>query len=579
MEAVINYIIGSPSAVTYNGNPSFSTIGKAHLDYYGGVTRQTSEEEIERLAQECIELDLRLALVTFFQKRDCRGGSGERKSFIVSMSKVPGDLRRKLYSLIPEYGYWKDLNKLARVIPADQDFIAELFATQLYSNIVKFVGIDTDLNIESNRNLEKWIATESQQDDKSWHAVSKIIKSFNSHLIIPITLRNNVVNKVIDDLKSCLAKISKEFVVDYKVGGDLKIKIKDDEKVQILINRYNHVLNKASNLPIKLMELKRTGYRKWCSFARGYYEIVEHFKSTDDWSLINYSTVPSIAFDRTKKEFAKHDQERFHQFIESVKKGETKINVGRLMPFELVAQPSSEVRDEQWKQVVKETHEFYANVNKDNIFYPENGIHIADVSGSMTSGGTPKPIDVSLSLAFLMSEVSGRPMYTFSGEPKKYSPIWTSLTEAQQMVNDENYNTNFRKLIDRIYDDCMIEADQKEVAPSEVIPGSIYIYTDGGFDQMCSEKPTTAIDYIKNKFDKFKKIPVIIFWNVAGNVKDFAVNTDYTGVVQLAGFSKDVYQIFTRLTSVEDISPEGFFRKAVLNERYQPILKVYDECI
>lgn len=572
-------VSSAATAVTYNGNPSYETIGKPHLDYYGGVTRQTRDTDIQRLSQACVDSDLRLALATFFQKRDCRGGSGERKPFVLSLAQVPEQLRHKLYLLIPEYGYWKDLNKLARTIPHDQNFIADIFATQLLKNILTFTS---DINEVSDRNLEKWLPTESQQDDKSWHAVNKIIKAFNTNLQNPIQLRYNVANRVVEDVKRRITKFDNKASIEYTVGGTLETK-SDSEKVQALTKKYQHLLDKASNLPIILTQLKRTGYRKWCAFARGYYDIVEHFKSTGEWDLITYSSVPSIAFDRTKKQFEKHDHERFQEFIGSVKNGDAKINVGRLMPYELLAQSSNEVRDEQWKQIVNETRDFYSEVfflDKDNPFHPKNSIHVADVSGSMLNAKSkPLPIHVSLSLTFLMSEVSGRPLYTFSGEPRKYAPTWKNLTEAQEMVNDDNYDTNFRGLIDKIYEDCMLEADQKKVAPSEVIPGSIYIYTDGGFDTMCYEQPTTAVDYIEKKFGKFKKVPMIIFWNVAGNVKDFTVTTNHKGVVQLAGFSKDLYKVFTRLTSIDEITPEGLFSKAVLTERYQPVLKVYDDWI
>jgi hypothetical protein len=556
METVTNFLFGSS---TTNGNPSYSTVGKSHLDYYAGVTRQTSVEDIERLAKECAESDLRLAVATFFQKRDCREGSGERKPFILSMVMIPQELRYHLYTLVPEYGYWKDLNSLARHIPQDQDFIAHLLSYQLLKNIQNFGTTDCD------RNLEKWLPTEGQKDDKNWNAVNKIIEAFNENCKIHIKLRNNIVEIVLKDFGQRLSKLAEKATVRLASNGELVIGIKgdvDSTKVNFLLNKYQHILNTANNLPSNIVKLNKSGYRKWCSFARAYYEVIEHFKSTNDWKLINYSAVPSIAFDRTKKQFEKHDEQRFKQFIESVKKGETTINVGRLMPYELVAQDSSDIRDEQWKQIVKETRNFYSEISEDRIFHPKNSIHVADVSASMLSG-TPVPIHVSLSLVFLMSEVSGKPMFTFSGEPKKYEPTWETLTEAQKMVKDANYNTDFRKLIDRIH----TEKDSPKV---------IYIYTDGGFDKMCKESPTTAIDYIKKKFDD---PPIIIFWNVSGNVKDFTVNTEHKGVVQLAGFSKDVYKIFTRLTSIDEINPEEFFRKAVLNERYHPVLKIYDEWI
>lgn len=68
--------------------------------------------------------------------------------------------------------------------------------------------------------------------------------------------------------------------------------------------------------------------------------------------------------------------------------------------------------------------------------------------------------------------------------------------------------------------------------------------------------------YLTSKFGGFSKIPVVVFWNVAGNLSDFTTTTKHQKIVQLAGFSKDLYEIF--------------FKKAVLTERYEMPLAVYD---
>lgn len=82
--------------------------------------------------------------------------------------------------------------------------------------------------------------------------------------------------------------------------------------------------------------------------------------------------------------------------------------------------------------------------------------------------------------------------------------------------------------------------------------------------------------YLTSKFGGFSKIPVVVFWNVAGNLSDFTTTTKHQKIVQLTGFSKDLYEIFTRLTSIDGLGPEIFFKKAVLTERYEMPLAVYD---
>ena len=578
----------TPDTTTFNGNPSYSTIGKPHLDFYGGVTRQTDEDRIIELAKQCCEDDLRLAAPTFFQKRNCRGGAGERKPFILAMIQMNESLRRRLYSLIPLYGYWDDLNTLASKLPNDREYLSKLMAGQLLANMVSL----STPGCKVDRNLEKWLPSEGCSDDQKWKAVSSILKEVNAlipedvqiALRIPAQeqLRGELGSQLQKEAKSQLQEETEKFRVTiadgiFQINAEVTWKSLIPKLTEIL-NRYNHILQKVQALPITISKLTSPGYRKWLVYRRAHDSVIEHFKSDNNWGMIDYSKVPSIAFDRTKKQFLNHDAERFNQFIQQVKDGKAKINVGRVMPFELVVQPPTDVRDQQWKLVVEETRKFYQTVPEDSVFHPKNSIHVADVSGSMTTSHASKvtPIAVSKSLAILMAEVGQRAIYTFSGKTRRIEPTWSTLTEAVKTLEDPNCNTNFRALIDRIFDDCLKEADKKEISPSKAFPGSIIVYTDGGFDSMCSQNPVSAADYIRNKFESFRKIPVFVFWNVAGNANDFAVQKETPGVLQLAGFSKDLYQLFTRITSPDQLNPESFFRMDVLSEAYRPVLDVFD---
>lgn len=542
---------------TTNGNPSYATIGKPYLDFFAGVTRHTDDGALDKLISDCLDLDPGLALMAFFQKRDCREGAGERKPFIHGIKVLSQDLRFQLYEKIPEYGYWDDLNSLARILPEDRDFIAKLFAEKLSQNIQGFSEGKIDTT------LEKWRPTEEQQDDKSWHAVASILKSFEGSGSIRV--KQPVLDRLLVLATQGAQKIDPEVKVKYNDEHDLIFQTASEAHQKTILEkfqRWNHVVQKALMLPEKFVYLSRSGYRKWCSFMRAFTEVTEHYM-TEDISLIDYSHVPSISFNRNEKHFSKHDQERFSEFTAQVKSGKKKkINVGRLMPYELVVQPSDDVRDAQWKLIVDETRQFYSQVDESNLFHPKNAIHVADVSASMTRG-TPSRISVAKSLTILMGEVGRQPIYTFSAKPKKIQPDWENLTQALDKLKDNNYNTDFKRLLDLIH-------DQPER------PKSIFVYTDGGFDQMCTMEPKSASDYIQQKFSDWEMPPVIVFWNVAGNITDFATTESHKNIVQLAGSSKDLFKVFTRLTSFQDLSPDLFFRAAVLTERYEPIRVIYE---
>ena len=55
--------------------------------------------------------------------------------------------------------------------------------------------------------------------------------------------------------------------------------------------------------------------------------VVEQQMSEKKWSEINYKSVPSVANKRYSKAFLRNDEKRRTEFIESVSKGDTTMNV------------------------------------------------------------------------------------------------------------------------------------------------------------------------------------------------------------------------------------------------------------
>ncbi|MHB1910034.1 MAG: DUF2828 family protein [Nitrososphaerales archaeon] len=498
------------SATTFNGNPSYISVGNAILDWFSGVTRQTAEEDIRRLFTAAMAENLVFAILALFQKRDARGGAGERKPFILGMACLPAHYRQQLYLLIPEYGYLDDLNKLSQTIPEDREFIAKLWADLLTHNIQVFFRLKEG---QANFLVEKWIPSEGSSDDRKWNAVQMILRALPElNLPEPPTIDAN------DVVLSKYAKI--------KSG----------------------MLNKA-------------WYRHWLSFIRAWRNVPETYKHDGLWSHIKYSGVPSLSFTRNKDQFMKHDETRFKEFLLQVKEGKQTIKTGQLAPYQLLEELRKSDADQsiinlQWQSVLDDVKAKLPSL--DNPFHPANCVFVADVSGSMTSGGPPAPIYVALSLAILGATLGNKALYTFSADPKKFLPIWSSLSEAVSHIQNVNCSTDFRKLIDQL-------------AKDQVAAKTIIILTDGGFDQMCDMKPTTGLDYTRQTLGSDVNL---IFWNVAGNVSDFMAQKDSSGVCLLSGFSKDLYQAMMNLTDLSDLSPEKFCQLSLLAERYLPLYEL-----
>jgi len=91
-----------------------------------------------------------------------------------------------------------------------------------------------------------------------------------------------------------------------------------------------------SDFPVrKIMEMKVGPFRRFLATLRKDH-VVEHKMCTSQWKDIEYSKVPSVAMSRYSNAFGVHDEERFAEFKEAVKTGETTIKTGALFPHDCV---------------------------------------------------------------------------------------------------------------------------------------------------------------------------------------------------------------------------------------------------
>ena len=158
-------------------------------------------------------------------------------------------------------------------------------------------------------------------------------------------------------------------------------------------------------------------YRKVLARMREYLKVTEHQMSLNQWHQIVYEAVPSYAMRNYRNAFLKHDRERWAEYLDSLRKGETKVNASTLYPYDLVEaiegnycwDPSfhyDPLIEEQWKALPN---------------YVEDGANIlvmADVSGSMSG----RPMATSIGLANYFAQrnhgaFEGLYM-TFTNEPK-----------------------------------------------------------------------------------------------------------------------------------------------------------------
>ena len=158
----------------------------------------------------------------------------------------------------------------------------------------------------------------------------------------------------------------------------------------------------------KMLGTTERQYRKMLSELRGYLDVVEKKMSAKQWREIKYEAVPSRANLIYNKAFLRNDEERRRAYLESLAKGETKINAGTLFPHDIV----HKYGNSGWNAITEynETFEQLWKALPDTVNGNGNTIVVADGSGSMKCNVDPHSsvtaLDVANALAIYFAEHS-----------------------------------------------------------------------------------------------------------------------------------------------------------------------------
>jgi hypothetical protein len=283
-------------------------------------------------------------------------------------------------------------------------------------------------------------------------------------------------------------------------------------------------------------------------------KIVESQMCAKKFDEIDYQKVPSVAMNKYKNAFRKNDKERFDEYMQSVSKGEKKINSSQVYPHDLVRQYLScglsemdEVIEAQWEEIKKKARET-------NAF--DKSIVVCDVSGSMD--GTPMEVAIALGLLGLYDNK----LITFSEQPSLYHVPVGSLYEQVKKVSSMpwGYNTNFTRVMDLVIG---LSARKPEDAIKR-----IFIFSDMQFDEAVGPHNSTDTHFqiLEKRFrDAGIEMPQIVFWNLRGGTKDFPVEQDSRGVVMMSGYSP---ALLTGLLEGKEVTPLDIMMNIINGTRY-----------
>jgi uncharacterized protein DUF2828 len=309
-------------------------------------------------------------------------------------------------------------------------------------------------------------------------------------------------------------------------------------------------------------------YRTRLSLLRKRINVLERLMSAGEFGAINYSTVPSNAGLRYRKAFSTRDAERYVAYLESVKKGEAKINSATLYPYDLLktyitsAHPWSFAREEdttielQWKALPN-----FADTD-------DNVLVFCDVSESMYNGmSAVRPIFISVSLAIYLAERNhgafANNFISYTDIPRLITLRGNSLLDRVKQVfaAGVGYNTDLQAAFDLVLDTAL-----KNKVSQEEMPKYIIIVSDMEFD---SVGHGTNFETIKRKFARSGyTMPKLIFWNVSSRAEQVPVLSDEKDVYLVSGASASV---FKSVVSAKAVTPFEMMLEILDSERYAQI--------
>jgi hypothetical protein len=302
---------------------------------------------------------------------------------------------------------------------------------------------------------------------------------------------------------------------------------------------------------------------------------VEQLMCAKKWVGINYEHVPSKAMAGYMKAFTKNDGTRFGTYIDSVEKGEAKVNTGAVYPYDItksMKRGDARAADAQWNALPN-----YMEGNMERV------LPIVDVSGSMSTpaGGYESKsdttcMDVAISLGLYISErnegIFKDAFVTFSSNPSLQHVSGTLSERYNQMQRaDWGMSTD----IEATFRMLLKTAKSNELA-NEDMPSMVLILSDMEFNQATSDRwgggsewNPTAQQLIEKMYTKAGyKMPKVVYWNIQSRNSNNPVQFNETDTALVSGFSP---ALLKNLLAGKDMTPFSMMMDIIGSERYAPV--------
>lgn len=351
--------------------------------------------------------------------------------------------------------------------------------------------------------------------------------------------------KKMREVSETILRIINNQLIEDKRSMNKKIDISLLAKWLPSINTSSLQSKKLAKLICKYLRMDDKVYRKTLSRLRAYIKIVEQKMSSRKWNKIDYSIVPSRANLIYSKAFLRHDKERREEYLQSVSKGESKINAGTLYPYDIVHK--YDIKSINQYVPVDDSLEVLWSSLPNNIPNNESTIVVADGSGSMLStigNSSLTALEVANSLAIYFAEKLNGPFknkyITFSKNPQlvdlsKYKTLRDKLMWALRY--NEISNTDIEKVFGLILNICINNKLNQSDMPSNII-----IISDMEFDMSVNDDLNKSLfDQISIRYNRYGyKLPRLVFWNVNSRTNLIPITRNEYGIALVSGFSPSI---------------------------------------
>lgn len=311
-------------------------------------------------------------------------------------------------------------------------------------------------------------------------------------------------------------------------------------------HRTHNVNSVIAKRIIRGLNMTEKEYRKTLSLLRDKLNIIEKNLTERKYENIDFSKVPTKAMLKYTNAYMKKMSNKYYEYKNNVKNGKVKINTEGLFSYEIIKKILFDKRTDG------ELYDLMWNNQKDVLKgCNTNVLVMADTSGSMTCyGGIPYATSIGMALytAERNKGMFKNHFITFSAKP--YLCEIKGKTIRDKIINLPSIVSNTD--IDKAFELILKIAKENKLTQKE-LPSHLLIISDMEFDRGVYSENGTNFDGWKQAFKlEGYKLPIVIFWNVAGKTQGAPVTRFDNDVAMISGFSTN---ILANLLTLENYTP------------------------